>query len=36
LKHRVDSVKGLMEQNEEFRKSRGSDNKIVQYVNVTG
>jgi hypothetical protein len=36
LKHRVDSVKGLMEQNEDFRKSRGSDNKIVQYVNVTG
>lgn len=35
LRHRVDSVKGLMDDNEDFRKSKGSDNKIVQYVNVT-
>jgi hypothetical protein len=36
LKHRVEGVKALMDSNAEFRQSRGSDNKIVQYVNVSG
>lgn len=36
LKHRVQRVKQLMDSNEEFRQSEGSNNKLVQYVGVTG
>lgn len=36
LKHRIDTVKVHMALNEDFRQSRGSDNKIVQYVALTG
>jgi E3 ubiquitin-protein ligase HUWE1 len=36
LKRRVQCVKELMDSNLEFRQSEGSNNKLVQYVGVTG
>jgi hypothetical protein len=36
LRHRVDCVKNLMETNQIFSDSQGSDTQVVQYASVTG